>query len=151
MLWFLTTLYRRLGSHKMGAPSHPRAGPCRGEMSPTAWPLLPSPSNLGYTFCFHFLWVGITHSALDLPVLSSLCSLPRKSFSPGKVYPTPSLKPAHKAAVSGAPSPISSPHPYYPDTPFDRDTIWGSLESYLGLSIFSGIAVRHTGSGPTPS
>ena len=32
-------------------------------------PLLPSPSSLSSTFCFHFLWVGITQLTLDPPVI----------------------------------------------------------------------------------
>ena len=52
----------------------PGQGPAGEKWAPTAWPLLPSPSNLGSIFCFHFLWVGITQSALDLPVLSPLYS-----------------------------------------------------------------------------
>lgn len=136
MLWFVTTLWtgsplgtvsRGLGSHKMGAPSHPRAGPCWGEMSSHC----PAPAPFSFQPWLYLLLsfsLGRDHSVSPGPTsaftpLLTLCSLPRKSFSPAKIYPTPSLKPAPNTAVSGSPSPISFPHPYYPDPPFVRDTL----------------------------
>lgn len=122
VLWFVTTLWtgsplgtlsRGLGSHKMGAPSHPRAGPCRGEMSSHC--LAPAPLSFQpWLYLLLSFSLGRDHSVSSgstssFTTLLTLCSLPRKSFSPVKIYATPSLKPAPKAAVSGAPSPISFP------------------------------------------
>ena len=103
--------------------------PCRGEMSSHC--LAPAPLSFQpWLYLLLSFSLGRDHSVSSgstssFTPLLTLCSLPRKSFSPVKIYATPSLKPAPKAAVSGAPSPISFPQPYYPDPPFVRDTLSG--------------------------